>query len=1091
MVASEVVGPLDGDLLRQALGRLGQRFPALCTVFTGDGDTDGNTDGDTDGNGDSGSEPRSRVVAGWQPTLLEQQLPASAADPVEVAEELLLPAAAVLLRPFERPPVVFVLCHVGPELAVLTLLAHQAVVGVRETTRLWDELVAEYRGLTTSDPADEAAAVPESASVTAAATADLLAERVQHLAAWPGVVELPSDLTRPATQTFVAARLPFAPSPELYAGCAELAQRVDVPLDTVLLAGWALTVGRRAGVGRLLVETQPADGTGLVACELAPDATVAEYLENTARAMAEARRYNGIAFDDLADALDAVGDADANADVNAVRRRLVQFAFETVGEPRVVHAGPTRFEIRPARLGGIDGDAVLRAHDQGRTLELEYAASVLSPQEAADLIGSFTQALSDLIADPRGALADITTVTAEQAERVAAVEHGPDVDSTDGLWQLIEQAAAEHSDAIALRDEHRTLTYAEFVAAAEDLSADLAAVGVREGDRVAVTVRRSAEQIVAVAALIRIGAAYVGIETDMPPAAAALILDTAEVRVIVGDADRVAVLGEAASGRIVLAPAGTSAAQGARDARDAHDAPKAPAPAAPDPARTAYLTFTSGTTGRPKGAVIPCRAVVRLSRRATWLRPGATARFLRIAPMAFDAFTLEVFPVLLAGGTLEIFPEGHIAVDALTAFLADRAVTGLYLSSGLFRLVADFQPEAFTSAVQVLTGGEVVPTAQVRQVLRACPSLTITNGFGHSENTSFTVVHHVGDPAEAGAALPVGRPIDGTGVLVLDDSARPVPPGAVGELYAYGDGLADGYAGLPEETASSFGDFGRPDGRRLYRTGDLVRWGGDGFLRYVGRRDRQVKIRGFRVEPDHVAGILRAHPAVRDAAVAVVPGEHGDKVLLAAVVPFHGDALPPDLRTFAALHLPGYSRPKQWAAVEEFPVTRNGKLDVDRLAALAGPFPEPPAEENPDSRDHSDRPEDTPADTRADTPVDTADDSLTRAIADAWEQVLGHRDFRGSDWFFDVGGDSLRLIRVQAILSRTLPDWNITISDLYSYPAIDDLVTVLCADDADYADDADDADDTDTATAANLATAAPNTAAPNTAPKEATTHAPA
>jgi AMP-binding enzyme/Phosphopantetheine attachment site/AMP-binding enzyme C-terminal domain len=313
-------------------------------------------------------------------------------------------------------------------------------------------------------------------------------------------------------------------------------------------------------------------------------------------------------------------------------------------------------------------------------------------------------------------------------------------------------------------------------------------------------------------------------------------------------------------------------------------------------------------------------------------------------------------------------------------------------------------------------------------VLHACPGLTITNGFGHSENTSFTVVHHVDDPSQVGTALPVGRPIDGTGVLVLDRAGRTVPPGAVGELYTYGDGLAQGYAGLPDETAEAFGDFGWPGGRRLYRTGDLVRWGGDGHLRYVGRRDRQVKIRGYRVEPDHVAGVLRDHPGVRDAAVAVVAEDNGDKLLLAGVVPLGDVALPPDLRSFAAQRLPGYAQPKRWAAVGEFPVTRNGKLDVSRLAEIAGPFPDAPH--------------------KAAEPAPTAGrlpdaDRLAEVVADAWEQVLGHRDFGPGDWFFDVGGDSLRLIRVQAILSRELPAWQITISDLYTYPAIDDLVAVL------------------------------------------------
>ncbi|MFJ6655761.1 amino acid adenylation domain-containing protein [Streptomyces sp. NPDC091377] len=1028
VVSADVTGPLDAGRLREAVARLARRRPALRTLFTRPAD---------------GRATAVRVAADWRPPVLEQELPPApeGADPVELVENLLVAAAPGLLRPYDRPPAVFVLTSAGPERAVLSVLAHQAVVGVRDTARLWEELVAAYRDAKAARSAAELP--PDAAPAPAPApTADLLTERVRQLADWPGVVELPSDLTRPPARTFTAARLPFTLPGTTLADGTRLARRLDVPWDAVLLAGWALAVARRAGVDRLLVETRPTAGTGLVACEIPGDDSVEAYVRRTAGAMAQSARYDGVPFDDLAEAL--------GADADPARHPLVQFAYgsaegtEGADGPRELVADGVRFEVRPARLGGIAHDAVLRARDGAGGLELEYAAAALSPQEAADLAAGVVQALTDLAADPRARTAELTTVTAAQRRRLEAVERGPGVDCSAGLWQLIEEAAARHPDAIAVRDPDSSLTYRQFIAAAGVLAAELAGVGVREGDRVAVAARRSVDQIVAVAAIVRSGAAYVGVESDMPPAAAATILDTAGVRVVLGDKDRVAALGAAADGRVTLPVAGPRTGG------------PVPPPAPADPERAAYLTFTSGTTGRPKGAVIPCRAVVRLSRRAGWLLPGAAARFLRIAPMAFDAFTLEVFPVLLAGGTLEVFTDEHITVGALTSFLEERAVTGLYLSSGLFRLVADFRPDAFRSAVQVLTGGEVVPAEQTRQVLRACPGLTVSNGFGHSENTSFTVVHHVSDPAEVGDALPVGRPIDGTGVLVLDGAGRTVPPGAVGELFTYGDGLAQGYAGLPDETAESFGDFGRPEGRRLYRTGDLVRWGGDGHLRYVGRRDRQVKIRGFRVEPDHVAGVLRAHPGVRDAAVAVVAEGDGDKLLLAAVAPLDGRALPPDLRSYAEQRLPSYARPKRWAAVEEFPVTRNGKLDVARLTEIAGPFPDAPQHPATPAAPV------TPATPAARTYVPPTDanpqpdkdpqpdgERLAEAVTEAWEQVLGHRDFGPADWFFDVGGDSLRLIRVHAILSRTLPAWNITISDLYTYPTIDDLVAVLYEESAD------------------------------------------
>ena len=586
--------------------------------------------------------------------------------------------------------------------------------------------------------------------------------------------------------------------------------------------------------------------------------------------------------------------------------------------------------------------------------------------------------------------------------------------------------ATRTPDAPAVRDgeaPESTLTYRQLLDAAAALSARLAAAGVAEGDRVGLALPRSVDEIVAIAAVLRIGAAYVGIDAGNPPAANTAVLDGAQARVVLGDPDRLEALGAAGTGRTLL-----TVAPPAQSPAGAAPAGAVPPPAPADPDRIAYLAFTSGTTGAPKGAMIPCRGVVRLAHRPRFLRPGATARFLRLAPLAFDASTLEIFAPLLAGGTIEVFTGRHVTASALARVLEQREVTGLWLSAGLFRLVADFRPAAFRSVLQLITGGDVVPPAQVAQVLRTCPGLRVSNGYGPTENTTFTTVHHVDEPAAVSSSgLPIGRPIQGTGVLVLDRSGRRVPPGGVGELYTYGAGLAAGYAGAPEETARVFGDFGaEAGGRRLYRTGDLVRWDAEGNLRFLGRRDRQVKVRGFRVEPEQVTAVLRSHPGVRDAAVAVVPLGNGDHQLLAAVVGT-APALTATLRSFAAGQLPGHAVPGLWAQVDEFPVTANGKLDLDRLRRLAA------GEEAAGPAPVAVRP----------APVESEEDRLASVVTEAWAEVLGHRDFRPDDWFFDIGGDSLLLIRVHSILKEALPEYEVTVGDLYACSAIEDLVAKL------------------------------------------------
>ncbi|MFI5496686.1 non-ribosomal peptide synthetase [Actinoplanes sp. NPDC051859] len=434
---------------------------------------------------------------------------------------------------------------------------------------------------------------------------------------------------------------------------------------------------------------------------------------------------------------------------------------------------------------------------------------------------------------------------------------------------------------------------------------------------------------------------------------------------------------------------------------------QAPPAAPPDPERVAYLGFTSGSTGEPKAALIPQRGVLRLARDPELLVPGATERFVRLAPLAFDASTLEIFAPLLAGGTIDVFGAGHPTPAALAAFLADRDSTGLWLTAGLFRLVADYQPEAFGGLRQVLTGGDVVPPAQVARVLTSCPGLRVTNGYGPTENTTFTTTHTVADPAAVDDPLPIGRPVGGTGVVVLDRHGRPVPPGGVGELYTSGAGLALGYAGRPRETAAAF--IAR-DGELFYRTGDLVRWDRAGRLRFLGRSDRQVKIRGFRIELDAVARTLREHPEVRDVAVLAAPGG-ADRRLLAALVADDRPGLVEQVRRFAADRLPGYAVPSLWTVVAKLPVTRNGKLDAGLLRDLAA---------QPVAQEQSAAP----------------GDELTATITRAWAEVLGTARFGLDERFFEVGGDSLRLLRVAASLRRELPSHDVTVQDLFACQTI-------------------------------------------------------
>jgi acyl-coenzyme A synthetase/AMP-(fatty) acid ligase len=394
---------------------------------------------------------------------------------------------------------------------------------------------------------------------------------------------------------------------------------------------------------------------------------------------------------------------------------------------------------------------------------------------------------------------------------------------------------------------------------------------------------------------------------------------------------------------------------------------------------------------------------------------------LRLAPLAFDASTLEVFAPLIGGGCIEIHPPGVVASAELARFLLEREVDVLWLTAGLFRLMAEFAPHGFARVVHVLTGGDVVAPEQVHALLTRYPGLRVTNGYGPTENTTFSTVAHFDDASAVTDPLPIGTPVPGSGALVLDAAGRPVPPGGTGELYVTGLGLALDYAGDPGRTAEVFGVVPAA-GERAYRTGDLVRLTGAGQLRFLGRTDRQVKIRGFRVELDEIRQALTGMPGVQDAAVVAVGTDASRRRLAAGIVPDGSTSLsPPELAARLSRTLPGYYVPALWSVLDEIPLTTNGKVDSAAVAAGARPLDEGDAAEAGD----------------ADGP-----DLAAELASAAWTQVLGRAPSGPDADFFRAGGDSLAFARMVAWLT-TAHGVRVAPRDLYASPTFRTLSELI------------------------------------------------
>jgi amino acid adenylation domain-containing protein len=590
-----------------------------------------------------------------------------------------------------------------------------------------------------------------------------------------------------------------------------------------------------------------------------------------------------------------------------------------------------------------------------------------------------------------------------------------------GIHELVDDRARACPDAVALSCAGQTLTYRELACRAWSVGRRLVARGVQPDSAVGIIADRSPDLLVAMLGVLHAGGAYLVLSPDFPPARLARQLaDAAAAVVLASEAPRQGLPG--LSGVVPLEAEVTLAA--AEAMRLWPDRPPQLPPT--HPGQLAYVCYTSGSTGEPKGVAMPHSGVVHLVHEPAWAGLGSQDVFLQIAPAAFDASVFEIWTAWVHGARLVLYPPEPVAVDQLADVVRRYGVTVLSLTAGLFHQVADLTPETFEGVRLLIVGGDTVSPAHVASVVAKHPRLTLIHAYGPTENCTFTTVDRV-EHVIPGTALPIGRAIRGTRVAILDDMLRPVPVGVAGDLYAAGDGLARGYLGRPAATAERFvpEPSGEVPGARMYRTGDIARWREDGKIDFLGRADSQVKIQGYRVELGEIERRLRDAPGVRDAAVIARPGPGGDRELAAYLVPAaetaDASAEVIRLRAWLAEVLPGYAVPRVFLTVSALPLNANGK--VDRTALI----------------------HDTAAAVLRDEPAPrpASGSSLEQVITDAWEYVLGIKV--GTDEnFFEAGGNSMLLTRLRVRLNKVL-DQKIATVSLFRNPTIGQQARFLAA----------------------------------------------
>ena len=805
------------------------------------------------------------------------------------------------------------------------------------------------------------------------------------------VLDLLTDRPRPPMQTYRGSTVRLELSLEITERLKQICRESEATLFMTLIAGFNMLLWRYSRQNDILVGIPIANrnrteiegiigffvNTLVLRSKLSPEISFRELLAQVRETTLGAYGHQDVPFEKLVEEL--------QPERSLNRQPLFQVLFTLQASEGIALEGVESGWVGTRReTAKFDLNLFMGEFENGLHSSFVYNTDLFDEATVVRMLKHFHTLLEEIAAHPDARLSELSLMTREEREQLEQWNQTQTEYERDKcVHQLVELQAERQPHAVAVVYGENEIRYEELNRRANQLAHYLRKHGVGLETRVGVLMERSAEWIVALLGILKAGGVYVPLDGSYPEQRLRFMLEDAEVRLLLTERGQPDIVAEQEATEVVYLDSGWEWLE-SENAENLDNLT--------EPENLAYLMYTSGSTGQPKGVGVPHRAINRLVSNTNYVKFDETDRVAQTSNASFDAATFEIWGALLNGSRLVVLDkETALSPEELGRQLVDQQISIMFLTTALFNQTALSRPEIFASLKYVVYGGDAVDVRAVHRVLEEGKPRHLVNGYGPTEGTTFTTAYEAQDSDVGARTIPIGRVLSNTEVWVLDQQSRMVPVGVVGELCIGGDGLARGYLGRPELTAEKFvpHPYSSKAGARLYRTGDLVRYQSDGNIEFLRRMDQQVKVRGFRVELGEIESVLNEYWAIVESVVADSKDTSGNTRLIAYIVLEEGvEATSSQMLTFLQEKLPSYMLPAAFITIKEIPLTANGKVDRRAL-----PMPEQIEVEIGESFIAP----------RTDT---------EELVAEIWRDILGLTQVGVESNFFDLGGHSLLATRV-------------------------------------------------------------------------------